>query len=344
MSKYIFREFSFNDADYERCVAIHNAVWPDDHDTVESMKHNDEKRNKQYLNQRWMIETTDPAIQATTDGQAIGCVWTGESDWSYQPGKYHFGFNIDPAIKTVENKTVDDIIYGQGQLAEKIHDFLMDFLNQRDPKPVLLTTNGREDRTEYTQYLEANGFKMVMREAESELEVMEFDPTPFLSSVEKAKANGIQIYSLPELQAMDEDWKPKLYDVDIAALLDVPHPGEFTPRPIEEWEKMFTHPDFLAESWFVAVHDGQYVGVTNLWDNKPNPQKIYVGLTGVRRDYRRKGIATAVKLRAIDYAQKRGCTRMATENEENNPMYQINLRLGFKPTPGWLSYHKEIAA
>jgi hypothetical protein len=44
----------------------------------------------------------------------------------------------------------------------------------------------------------------------------------------------------------------------------------------------------------------------------------------------------------IAYAQQRGATRIVTNNEENNPMYQINVKLGFKPTPAWLELHKRL--
>ncbi len=60
------------------------------------------------------------------------------------------------------------------------------------------------------------------------------------------------------------------------------------------------------------------------------------------RPYRRRGIATALKLRTIDYAQQHGARSITTGNEENNPMYQINLALGFQPKPAWISYRKQI--
>jgi hypothetical protein len=56
------------------------------------------------------------------------------------------------------------------------------------------------------------------------------------------------------------------------------------------------------------------------------------------RPYRRRRIATALKLRTIDYAQRRGARTIETSNEEHNPMYQLNLRLGFRPRPAWVSY------
>jgi hypothetical protein len=47
-------------------------------------------------------------------------------------------------------------------------------------------------------------------------------------------------------------------------------------------------------------------------------------------------------VQAINYAQMLGIESIETDNEENNPMFQLNLRLGFKPIPAWVSYHKKL--
>jgi hypothetical protein len=33
-----------------------------------------------------------------------------------------------------------------------------------------------------------------------------------------------------------------------------------------------------------------------------------------------------------------------TDNEENNPMYGLNVQLGFMPTRAWLQFRKELGA
>jgi GNAT superfamily N-acetyltransferase len=52
-------------------------------------------------------------------------------------------------------------------------------------------------------------------------------------------------------------------------------------------------------------------------------------LTGVRREYRRQGIATTLKLRSIAYARSLGDRILLARNESDNPMLQLNLSLGF---------------
>lgn len=60
------------------------------------------------------------------------------------------------------------------------------------------------------------------------------------------------------------------------------------------------------------------------------------------RSHRRKGIATALKLRAINFAKGYGAKVIETDNEENNPMYYLNMKLGFRPRPAWLEFEKKI--
>jgi mycothiol synthase len=61
-------------------------------------------------------------------------------------------------------------------------------------------------------------------------------------------------------------------------------------------------------------------------------------MTATRRDWRGRGVAGALKRAAVLWARERGLRRLRTENEERNaPMLAINRRMGYRPTPAWLS-------
>ena len=84
--------------------------------------------------------------------------------------------------------------------------------------------------------------------------------------------------------------------------------------------------------------------MSNLWRKEPTGKRFGAGLTGVVRAYRRPGIATALKVRTIEYARSVGAETIVTSNEENNPMYTLNLKLGFEPKPAWISYQETVDA
>lgn len=68
-------------------------------------------------------------------------------------------------------------------------------------------------------------------------------------------------------------------------------------------------------------------------------------MTGVIRDYRKRGIATALKVRALTYAKERGAPAVRTWNEVNNDgMLGINFRLGFVRQPAWIEMGKTLKA
>ena len=93
----------------------------------------------------------------------------------------------------------------------------------------------------------------------------------------------------------------------------------------------------------VAVKDGRYIGSTDLEVYyKSEPHKAWTNGLGVLKDYRRKGVATALKIKAIEKLIEKGVTEIRTDNEENNPMYKINVSLGFEPVPFSLEYMKQI--
>jgi GNAT superfamily N-acetyltransferase len=57
-------------------------------------------------------------------------------------------------------------------------------------------------------------------------------------------------------------------------------------------------------------------------------------LTGVKRAWRRRGIAAALKRAQIGWAAENGFRRLVTYNDEANlPMRGVNARLGYEPQP-----------
>ena len=60
--------------------------------------------------------------------------------------------------------------------------------------------------------------------------------------------------------------------------------------------------------------------------------------------YRRKGIASALKVASLCAAKQAGIRYVETINEGHIPMLQLNIQLGFQKVDAILSYRKAIEA
>ena len=69
----------------------------------------------------------------------------------------------------------------------------------------------------------------------------------------------------------------------------------------------------------------------------------YTGLTGVRRDYQGKGLATLLKALMVKTLHEQGFERLETENASNNEaMLHINFKIGFKTIFKWIKFEGKI--
>ena len=180
-----------------------------------------------------------------------------------------------------------------------------------------------------------------MREHAVELNVIHFDPAPFVRAYDKVASHGIEIFTLPELQKRFPDWLERMYTLSNQIEFEIPAADELTPQPLEDFATDLRHPQFLKGAHFFALDGDEWVGMSTLWKT-PRKRKLNVGITGVLNSHRRKGIATALKLKTIEFAKEYGATTIATENEENNPMYQLNVMLGFEAKSAWLELRKDL--
>ncbi len=310
------RPFEPTDPDYRRVMAIHDAVWPDRPLSLNEWKHDDATRDPNHLFRRLLVER---------NGEPVALAAYGEPHWAHKPGKYFCHILVHPAH---ERRGIGSAAYAHvcGALAAF------------DPRE--LTSNTREDKPGGVRFLEQRGFERAMRFPLSQLEVGRFEPAKYASVFKKLELRGITLHTIAELRETVSDWERRFYDLVVEVLRDVPSVDPITPEPFEAFQKRWQNPNILPQANFIALHGERWVGYSALW--KRTPVKLETGLTGVVRDYRRSGVCTALKLRGIEFARNYGARAIETENEENNPMYQLNLRLGFRPCPAWLNYVKRL--
>jgi RimJ/RimL family protein N-acetyltransferase len=110
-----------------------------------------------------------------------------------------------------------------------------------------------------------------------------------------------------------------------------PQRQPFTPVPLESFARWFEQDYVLADACFIAKHGGRYIGFTDLNHIEPIPGGIMHDFTGVACEHRRQGVATALKLRAIECARERGYqTTRAFNLPAHSAMLALNEKLGFR--------------
>ena len=310
------------DSDYEALARIERAADPDSSMTVELFKYYDAAVDPKYAKETFVAETDS--------GEIVAFSFYLESWGTSQPGKFFLDIKVHPDYQ------------GQGT-GQRMGQHLMEELAAHNPQ--MLAARTREDWPRGIQFLEAQGFTLKMRNPVSRLDVNAFDPARFADTLTRTQEAGIRLTTLDELIMTEgEDTAlRKTWELDCLISPDIPSSDAYKPLDFDFWIKRFIErPTLLRNGWFIAVDGAEYVGLSVLWQNSALPTRLNTGLTGVRRSHRRMGIATSLKVKAIEYAKRYGAHDIETHNADTNPMYQINLDLGFRPCPAKLDYEKHL--
>lgn len=184
----------------------------------------------------------------------------------------------------------------------------------------------RDDEPESIAWAERRGFAEDRRESGLELDLTTIDP-PDVDPPE-----GIEIVSWSERPELARG----LYEVACEAYPDVPGDENDPMEPFEDWlAHDMRGPSDPPEATFVALAGDEVVGYAKFSLPKALPAVAWHELTGVKRAWRGRGIAGALKRAEIRWAKENGYEKLSTLNEERNaPIRKLNERYGYRPAPG----------
>lgn len=180
-----------------------------------------------------------------------------------------------------------------------------------------------EDETASMQVLEHWGCQRAGRHYESELDLVAADGV-LDGLAARATSAGISLVSLPA-DATDDDWSSAM-----AFLADRWQEGPDFTEDAEVPPVAFFRGQF-HEPWQVllAMHDGEPVGITTVLATSPTVANTF--FTGVRPDFRNRGLATALKAGHARELLRQGVTTLQTQNMDVNAhILAANDRLGFR--------------
>jgi mycothiol synthase len=307
---------AFTDDDYPAWVAGSNACYPDYPWSVEEARHEDGKWDHDRFFKRRIV--------AEEDGRLVGSVDVSHRPSRFHPDRYSFDVWVLP----------DRRRRGHGGA---LHDAAVTLLRERN---ALAATGGvKESMADGVEFTKKRGWVEIKRDWESHLVVAGFDFDRFAGALERVTAQGIRISTYADELARDPNAPQKAYELTDHCRRDVPAMDAPTDVTFEDWKKdWISGPSFLADAFFVAIdREGRWLGMSNLQRSIEDPSFIWQGLTGVRREARGTGLAMALKLETVRYAQRLGVDHIKTWNDQRNrPMLAINEAMGFARQPAWI--------
>jgi GNAT superfamily N-acetyltransferase len=125
-----------------------------------------------------------------------------------------------------------------------------------------------------------------------------------------------------------------MYEVDLETRSDIPGFADVAVEPFEDWmAHNMQRPTDSAEATFIALAGEEVVGFAKL--SLTAPTAAGHAMTAVRKAWRGRGIAGALKDTEINWALANGYTELHTSNEQRNaPIKRLNARLGYQPGIG----------
>jgi GNAT superfamily N-acetyltransferase len=166
-------------------------------------------------------------------------------------------------------------------------------------------------------FAERFGFREVGRQVEQVRTIRPDEPGP-------ERPEGVELVSLAE--------RPDLFrrtyeELALQVFEDIPTPTRIT-ISAEDWER-----DWITwpEGSLVALAEGEIVGCAGLLRDVDRPDRAENSLTAVRRDWRGRGLATALKQSVIAWAAGNGLLEIYTWTQNGNEaMQRLNEKLGYR--------------
>ena len=309
----------FTDSDYEEFVALKNLLYPDHPGSVASLLHDDKTREKKIRHKNWVWERDKNIL--------VSAIHTQFSE-SFHPQKFVIEIYVHPYLQ------------GQGY-GSACYDHLLRELEQFDP--IKLTCIVYETHERGIRFFQDRGFVQTMKEKESTLDLTGYEPENYQTDIDRVLEQKLRIMTLTEFRHEDADADYKVWELEREVCPDMPWTDPISIPEFDIYKKhALAHPKFNPDSWFLVLDGNHITGLNNLWKNEIE-KGINTGLTGVRRKYRRKGIATALKHTCLTWARNQDYEWIRTDNvDTNTDMLSINTRVGFKFMPAWLVYEKII--
>ena len=317
------KEFTSSDTEFKEMAKIFNLVSHDYEVHYKDDKDEWNIRDRTLLNGRFLLYKNDTLI-----GYVI-----------FEQGKKENKRTVFFTIKIDPN-------YRDKKYIDTLYDEMLKKIKTIKCNKILTEVYEHPNYCEIQKYLINKQFFLAQTNREYLCEIQKINFESYEPLIKQLELEGIQfVDSKIDIKHKGNHYQ-KLEKLEWSIDQDIPIPKgiKLTRDSFDRFlEKKFFFEQKCYGTEIIAIKKGQYVGFTNLMVFKRSePYKAWTESLGVLKKYRRRGIATALKIKAIEKLIAKGIKEIRTDNEINNPMYKINEKMGFYAVPSSLEYLKKI--
>jgi mycothiol synthase len=295
-----------NEAEERLSLEIYNAVWPHEAVTLDDV----------HSYKQSMVECLDLLVQL--DGEPAGSAVA-----AIQPQRRDLVYVLSTVAVGHRRRGVGTRIY------EAASEWARERGIDRIEVPVL------DNDPESLGFAQKRGFVEERREKGIVLDLALVEPPPI------EPPEGVSIVTWAERPGLAHG----IYEVACEAYPDIPGLEEDEMEPFEDWlaHHMQGSGD-LPEATFVAVAGDEVVGLAKFSATAARPKVAAHEMTGVRRSWRGRGVARALKAAQIAWAKANGFEELHTRNDERNaPIRRLNAEFGYRPGIGRIHLQGPLA-
>jgi mycothiol synthase len=281
-----------DESDELASLEVYNTVWPRDAVTVEAV-HSYWDQAQDYVD--YLVREDGVVL-----GSGVGAIF------AYRPHR------VDTLITVLAEKR-------RRGAGSALYEAISRWASQRRAHELEVPVAG--DDPESLAYAQRRGFTEVRRQVGLVLSLSGVAP------LRVGPPAGIEIVTWAQRPELARG----MYEVDRESHPDIPGFEDVTLEPFEDWmAHNMERPTDSPEATFIALDGAEVVGFAKL--SLTAPTAAGHAFTVVRRAWRGRGIAGALKAAEINWAIGNGYTELHTSNEERNaPIQRLNARLGYRP-------------
>jgi GNAT superfamily N-acetyltransferase len=289
----------YSDEEDERLgLDVYNAVWP--HDRVGMTEERSYRAS--------LIDHVD--LLARIEGAVAGSAMVG-----IQPEWPAFAFALVTVLPAYRGRGAGTGLYGA----------VSDWARGRGLDTI--QTIVADDDPESLAFAQRRGFVEESRERGVSLDLTRIEPP----TVEPPE--GVEITTWAERPELARG----MYEVLLEAAPDIPGSEDETTESFEHWlaHDMQAGPGDRPDATFIALAGDEVIGYAKFSLTAAQPVTAHHDLTGVKRAWRGRGVARALKATQIAWAKANGYEEVRTRNDERNaPIRHLNEEFGYRPTVG----------